>query len=364
MRARIKRIFGALKNPLDVIVIANSTEPHVDMTFFYVTGVPSGLFEGSFAFLYPNGESVLLTSSLEEESARSAPESRIEVAQSRDEMKKTFERLLKGKKTVGANFHELTHEMYNYLVKQAPKRRIVDVSEAVYDARAVKDKIEIENLRTAALIASRTAKKIPDMLTAGMTELELAAEMEHSMGQFGSNGTSFKTIVAFGPHAAEPHYEPSKFRLKKGMTMVCDFGASYRRYASDITRSFAFGHPPKEMKEIHDTVEKAQRAAFDMIRAGVKGSDVHNAAAKVIDATKWKGRFIHGLGHSLGLAVHDGSLGLSPRAEGTLQPGMVVTVEPGIYVPGLGGVRIEDDVVVTAKGFEMLTNAPRGYIEV
>jgi Xaa-Pro dipeptidase len=364
MKERVKRIFKSLKDPLDVILLANSTEPHIDMTFFYVTGIPSGLFEGGVAALYPDGGCTILTSDLEAESARSAKDCRVEVVRSRDDYKNGVAKMLKGKKTVGANYRELTHDMYLSLAKLTPKRRLVDVSKAVADARAIKDKIEIERLREACRIGSLTAKKIPDMLRAGMTELELAAEMEYNMGKLGSNGPSFKTIVAFGPHGAEPHYEPSKFHLKKGMTMVCDFGALYQRYCSDITRSFAFGHPPKEMRVMHETVENAQRAAFDLIRPGVKASAVHLAAQEVIDATKWKGLFIHGLGHSLGLAVHDGSLGLSPRSEAVLEPGMVVTVEPGVYVHGVGGVRIEDDVVVTEKGFEMLTNAPRGYLEV
>jgi Xaa-Pro dipeptidase len=364
MRERVKRIFKCLESPVDVILIANSTEPHLDMTFFYVTGIPGGLFEGSVAALYPDGSSTILTSDLEAESARGAKDSRVVVISKRDQMKAEIEKLVKGKKSVGANYREMTHEMYLSLAKYAPKRRLIDISKAVADARQVKDKVEIERIREACRIGSLTAKKIPDMLHEGMTELELAAEMEYSMGKLGSNGPSFKTIVGFGAHGAEPHYEPARFKLKKGMTMVCDFGALYQRYCSDITRSFAFGHPPKELRVMHETVEKAQKAAFDMIRPGVKGSDVHLAAQAVIDATKWKGLFIHGLGHSLGLAVHDGSLGLSPRSEFVLEPGMVVTVEPGIYVHGVGGVRIEDDVVVTKNGFEMLTNAPRGYIEV
>lgn len=115
---------------------------------------------------------------------------------------------------------------------------------------------------------------------------------------------------------------------------------------------------------MHETVEAAQQAAFELIRPGVRGSEVHAAAAKVIDASRWKGRFIHGLGHSVGLAVHDPGVGLSPRSKEKLREGMVVTVEPGIYVPGVGGVRIEDDVLVTKNGYKILSEAPRGYIEV
>jgi Xaa-Pro aminopeptidase len=145
---------------------------------------------------------------------------------------------------------------------------------------------------------------------------------------------------------------------------VCDFGAYYHRYASDITRSFHFGPTDEEMKRVHETVYAAQEAALAMIRPGVSGKDVHHAAQAVIDASPWKGRFIHGLGHSIGLAVHDGGFGMGPSTDDLLEVGMTLTVEPGIYLPGRGGVRIEDDIVVTEGGYRFLTTAPRKYLEV
>ncbi len=142
-----------------------------------------------------------------------------------------------------------------------------------------------------------------------MTELELAAEMEYRMNKYGANGRSFSTIVGFGPHSAEPHYQAGDAKLTPGVSMVCDFGAYYRRYACDITRSFHFGRRDEELKQVHDAVEAAQQAALALLRPGVPGKDVHQAAENVINATKWKGRFNHGLGHALGLAVHDGGPG-------------------------------------------------------
>jgi len=146
--------------------------------------------------------------------------------------------------------------------------------------------------------------------------------------------------------------------------MVCDFGARYRRYACDITRSFHFGPRDDELKAVHECVEEAQQAALAVLRPGIAGKEVHQAAERVIDASPWKGRFTHGLGHALGLAVHDQGPGLAPTSDELLEVGMVVTVEPGIYLPGKGGVRIEDDVVITKNGYEFLTTAPRGYVEV
>ncbi len=196
-----------------------------------------------------------------------------------------------------------------------------------------------------------------------MSELELAAEMEYRMNRHGASGRSFATIVAFGPHSAEPHYAPAETKLKAGDSIVCDFGAYYRRYASDITRSFHFGRRDDEMKKVHETVLKAQQAALAVVRPGVPSKEVHLAAAKVIDDSPWKGRLTHGVGHSIGLVVHDG-WAYGATAEDALEVGMAITVEPGIYLPGHGGVRIEDDIVVTKNGYEFLTTAPREYLEV
>jgi len=207
------------------------------------------------------------------------------------------------------------------------------------------------------------AREIPGMLRAGIAEYELAADIEHQMMRHGSSGRSFSTITAFGPAGAEPHYSPGDRRLESGMSIVCDFGALYQRYASDITRSFHYGTRDSELKQVHDKVFEAQSAALSVIRAGVPAREVHLAAQHVIDASPWKGRFIHGLGHSIGLAVHDG-FGMNHLSEERLAAGMTVTVEPGIYLPGRGGVRIEDDIVVTKGGYEFLTTAPREYLEV
>lgn len=363
MRDRVRRLFGQLQRPVDAIVFANSVEPHLDKSFFYVTNVASGLFEGCFSLCFPDGTVHLLTSPLEAESARTAPHAKVETFQSRDELHNLLKSLLPAQGKIGLNFHELTHEDFLRLQKELPGSDLVDCTDAVRRARSIKDANEIERLREAGRIGSKVAVEIPQVLKTGMTELDLAGEMEYLMCRAGAAGRSFDTIVAFGAHGAEPHFSPTGTKLEPGATMVCDFGALYQRYCSDITRSYAFGTPPPEMKKIHDKVEEAQQEALAVIKAGVPAKDVHLAAQRVIDASPWKGRFTHGLGHSVGLAVHDG-FALNGRNEETLEAGMCVTVEPGIYVPGLGGVRIEDDILVTDKGYEFLTTAPRGYLEV
>ncbi|MGI0072007.1 MAG: M24 family metallopeptidase [Thermoplasmata archaeon] len=366
MKPRIQKIFAQLDPKPDALLLANSIDPHLDQSFFYLFDVPAGLFEGSVAIAHPDGELDVFSSPLEAETAHEAakrdPHVKVHVVD-RDQTAPAVRKLLGQQGTLGLNFRELTHEWFLRLDDTFPDAKWVDVSNAIRRARVTKDPNEIELLRKAAEIGSKVGREIPGLLKAGISELELAAEMEYRMNRLGASGPSFSTIVAFGPHSAEPHYAPAETKLKAGDSIVCDFGAYFRRYASDITRSYHFGRRDDEMKQVHETVQKAQDAALATIRPGVPSKEVHLAALKVIDSSPWKGRLTHGVGHSIGLVVHDG-WAYGPNAEDPLEVGMAITVEPGIYLPGHGGVRIEDDVVVTKAGYEFLTTAPREYLEV
>ena len=366
MKARVQKVFQRLDPKPEALLLATATEPHLDQSFFYLSNVPHGLFEDSLVIAHPDGEIDLLTSRLEEETARETakgdPHMKVHVIE-RDTPDPVVKQVLQGVGSIGLNFRELTHSWFVRLDKMLPGTRWSDASGGIRRARLTKEAGEIELLRKAAQIGSEVAREIPSLLRTGITELELSAEMEHRMNLHGASGRSFATIVAFGPHGAEPHYEPADTALEPGQSIVCDFGALHRRYISDITRSFHFGPRDAEMKAVHETVEAAQNAALAAIRPGVPAREVHLAAANVIDASPWKGRLTHGVGHSIGLAVHDG-WSYGAKAEDALEVGMVFTVEPGIYLPGKGGVRIEDDVVVTKNGYEFLTTAPRSYLEV
>ncbi len=366
MKPRVQKIFQQFAKPPEALVLANAIDPHLDQTFFYVFDVPAGLFEGSLAIAHPDGELDVLSSPLEAESAEQAakhdPHVKVHVV-SREETDGYARKLLAGAGTIALNYRELTHEWFNRLEKALPEAKWTDASNAIRSARVTKDPHEIELLRKAADIGSQVGREIPGMLKAGITELELASQMEYRMGQHGASGRSFATIVAFGAHGAEPHFSPGTTKLTPGVSIVCDFGAYYRRYASDITRSYHFGRRDDELKKVHEKVFEAQAAALAAVKPGVPAKEVHGAAAAVIDASPWKGRLTHGVGHSIGLCVHDG-WGYGPTAEDPLQEGMAITVEPGIYLPGRGGVRIEDDIVVTKTGYSFLTTAPREYLEV
>lgn len=359
MRSRVEKIFRGVPKDVDLVLVQNSNAHHVDMSFFYATDLVSGGgFERSLALLHRDGKAEILVPTLEETSARRASDATIDTYQKPDERKAWLESHLKGQARLGYNPAELVTSDYHALLDAKGKAELIDVSAPIAAARAVKDKVELTRIRKACGIASEVADMLPSLLNEGTKEYELAAEISYHMQKRGATGPSFDTIVGFGEGSAEPHYHPHDVPLKKSQFALCDFGCYYEKYASDITRTWIKGPATKELRAIYDKVLEAELAALATVKAGAKGADVHNAAAAVIDASPWKGRFIHSVGHSLGLAVHDGPA-LSPRIDWTLEEGMVVTIEPGIYVPGLGGVRIEDDVVVTRDGCEVLTRAKK-----
>ncbi len=367
MKDRVRRIFREIEKAgerVDAVALMMGVEPHLDMSFFYATdAVAGGLFERSVALLWPDGRVEVLTSALEEASARKAPEAEVHLYATNDEKAAWLKDRLKGLGRVGVNGPEITFHEYSLLRSCLSDGAVaVDVQKGVGAARLVKDAREIARLQKAADIVSAIADEIPSLLAPGMREFELAAELSYRMQRMGAAGPSFTSIVSFGATSAEPHYHPGDVQLERGGFVLCDFGALYERYASDITRTWVYGTASDEHRGVYATVLRAQEAALAAIRPGAKGAEVHEAAKAVIDASRWKGRFIHSIGHSLGLAVHDGGV-LHPRYDLTLEEGMVVTVEPGIYVPGFGGVRIEDDVIVTRGGYRLLTSAARDLRE-
>lgn len=364
-RARnVFRAFGRTKQDApDAIILRNGVDPHVDLSFFYVTGIPSGIFEGGMCVLHRGGPVDVFSSLLEEESARAAKTGfRLRVERGRAKPTQLLRKLLDGRRklVVGVNSPELTYHDFKILRKALPRARFVDASRAILWARMIKEPEEVRRIQRAARISSRVASEIPELLRVGATEAAVAAEINYRSQKYGGQGPSFDTISAFGPHAAEPHYTELSGRLRRNQFALFDYGTRFQRYCSDITRTFFFGHPCRKDRRMYEVVAEAQRAAFDVLRPGVQARDVHLAAERVINRGEFKGRFIHGLGHGLGLAVHDGG-GLSAASQLTLEPGMVMTVEPGVYLPRYGGVRIEDDVVLTARGFRFLTDAPRDF---
>ena len=227
--------------------------------------------------------------------------------------------------------------------------------------RAVKDSSEIERIRAAAALADASFRRLIEVGLVGHSERDLALALEQDMRGHGARRPSFDAIVAGGPHGALPHAEPREAPIERGQFVVIDWGAELDGYCSDCTRTVATGDPGDEARRIYDLVLEAQLAGLQAVKAGANGRDVDGVARGLIDHAGHAEHFGHGLGHGVGLAVHEAPR-LSQRSEDDLVAGNIVTVEPGIYLPGQFGVRIEDLVAVTADGCDILTSVTKDLI--
>jgi len=231
------------------------------------------------------------------------------------------------------------------------------------DLRSVKTPAEIERISDAAAISDAAYAKILPLVRPGVTEQALAAALEYEMRVLGSERTAFETIVASGPRSALPHGLASGRTLEMGDFVVIDFGAVLEGYHSDMTRTVCVGKASERHREVYDTVLSAQLAGLAAVRSGALCRDIDKAARDVIEAAGFGQNFGHGLGHSVGLAIHENPRLSVIAGEARLEPGMVVTVEPGIYLPGWGGVRTEDLVVVTESGCRILSKTRKELLE-
>jgi Xaa-Pro dipeptidase len=227
----------------------------------------------------------------------------------------------------------------------------------IRDLRKVKDVEEIKLMRKAAELTSEGMHVARETLAAGMREYEVAAEIEYAMRKQGCSGTAFDTIVASGVSSAFPHGGCSDRTIQKGDLVVVDVGATYKSYRSDMTRTFVAGNPSGKQKKLYQTVKTAQDKAFEAVKPNVKAADVDVAARKVIADAGYGEYFVHNLGHGVGLEIHEPPT-LSPDSKDVLAAGNVVTVEPGVYLVGYGGIRIEDTLLVQRNGAEKLTKGP------
>jgi Xaa-Pro dipeptidase len=347
LKKRLSKIFERSK--VDMIILYNDDEPTPN--FRYLTDFKSGTFEENFLVATKEKE-YLFTSDLEYYTAKSQSSGEIEVLNTLGNKKKFDKKfsMIKGKE-IGINEHETSVAVYNFIKKYKPKG-IKDVTKNFTKARLIKDDSEISNIRKAVSITKFAILEVQKSLREGLTELEVAAQVDFAMRSLGANGTAFETIVAFGKNAALPHHIPDSTRLKKDDIVLIDTGAKYNNYCADITRTFVFGKPDKEVDEMLKLVKSAQLKAIHMLKPGADAYLIYQKVKKYIDSYhggKYKGKFIHALGHSIGLEVHDANVfGKTPYRH--IKKGMTLAVEPGVYVEGFGGVRIEDDVLIDESG--------------
>jgi len=270
---------------------------------------------------------------------------------------------LRGRKArrVGIESGQVTLAMHAKLVESLGARRLRGTEGLTGPGRQVKDAAEVAAIRKAIRIAERGFRALLGRgakALLGRTERDIAGELEFRMRQLGADGPSFPTIVAIGPNAAMPHHHPGARRFRMGQPMLVDWGAARDGYRSDLTRVVFPGRIPQKIGRIYEIVLRAQQAGIAAVRAGRSGRAVDAAARDVIAAAGYGEQFGHSLGHGLGLKVHEGP-GLSKRSAQRLKKGNVVTIEPGIYLPGVGGVRIEDDVLVDRGRGVVLSKLPK-----
>jgi Xaa-Pro aminopeptidase len=265
---------------------------------------------------------------------------------------------------IGFDAGQITLEQFRTLRRATgPRVRLAAAHGEIGALRQRKEVAEVALMRKAAVLAGEVVSAAFKLLKPGVREIEIAAEIEYQMRSRGASGPAFETIVAFGARSAHPHARPTEKRLGKNELVVLDLGVILAHYCSDITRTVFVGRAPARIRRFYRAVQEAQAAAVAAVRVGVTCGEVDAAARGVLTRYRLDRYFVHSTGHGLGLEVHE-----NPRvARGqmhVLVPGNVITIEPGVYVPGLGGIRIEDDVAVHAVQTEVLTRVPRDLIEI
>lgn len=320
----------------------------------YLTG-----FSGSNGQLVAttDGGIFLTDSRYEEQSRREVPDLRTELYQ-RDLIPRLGELCREyGLRRIGFESGGLTYRTWRRLDEEGGLD-LVATEDEVERLRWAKDAGEIALIERAQQITDEAFERVIGKLVEGVTERQVALELDLTMRQLGAERVGFDTIVAFGEQSAEPHHGPNERALRRGDVIKVDFGCVVDGYHSDMTRTVAFGEPSAEIRKIHEVVRRAQQEGIEAIRAGSTGGTADEAARKVIRDAGYGERFGHGLGHGVGLEIHEGP-SLRRESEDVLPVGAVVTAEPGIYLPGVGGVRIEDMVVVEDGGGRPLPSSPR-----
>lgn len=262
-----------------------------------------------------------------------------------------------GRKKVAFSAARMSHAVVLKL-RESIDGDIISFPDPVAALRSIKDPEEIVKIREAVRLAEESLTVLIEKIKVGISERELALQLEFIMREKGAEKVAFDLIVAAGENSALPHYQPGERTIKEGDLLLFDIGARFGGYCSDMTRVFIVGRASARAQAIYDLVLAANEAGIAAVRAGESGVAVDAAARDLIAQGGHKEHFGHGLGHGVGLEVHEAPR-LSPLSDDTLQPGMVVTVEPGVYLPGFGGVRIEDLVVVTEDGCDLLTTLPK-----
>lgn len=339
---------------LDAIIISDG------YSMRYLSG-----FSGETGFLYiSKNKNILLTDSRytvqAEKEAADFEVVQIEKGDYVGEIKKISQN--ENLQRVGFENESISYSEYIMLKNSFCAKTLVEADDKISALRIVKMPFEIENMKKAESIGDLAFEKILSFIKPGVTELEVAAMLEFYMKSAGAERLSFETIVASGINSSMPHAVPTNKKIEKGDFVTMDFGCKYNGYCSDMTRTVVVGKANDKQKEIYNIVLEAQIAGLESVKSGKKGWEIDKISRDIILKAGYGECFGHGLGHSVGLFIHE-SPRLSPSENGIIPENCIETVEPGIYIKGFGGVRIEDMVLVTKDGYENLAHSPKQLIE-
>jgi Xaa-Pro aminopeptidase len=289
-------------------------------------------------------------------------EARLEIGVSQAEQRDLLKAATRPFERIGLEGHGVTWaQQRSFDEEWFPDAELVPTELLVEELRRVKETGEVARIATACTIADESLAAVLPTLADGPTEREVGLGLELEMRRRGASGVSFPPIVASGPNGAQPHARPTDRRIEPNELVVLDFGCVVDGYCSDMTRTVSVGDPGEDAARLYEVVLQSQRAGRAAVRDGVDCADVDRASRAVIDAAGWGDAFVHGTGHGVGLEIHEAPR-VAATARDTLANGYVVTVEPGVYLPGVGGVRIEDTVVVTPDGADTLTGFPKELV--
>jgi len=318
----------------------------------------TGFFGGSTLLVPLEGESVLFVFGVNYEAAKEETENaKVELIRSGEDLHRRLADKVGRLRLRRIGFDSLRASSYLKIRELLADAELEASEDLVWSLRKVKDETELALIERAAKLTSRGMKTAFEVLGAGLRERDVATEIEYEMRKSGSDGVAFETIVNSGPRSAFPHGGCGDREIRKGDLVVIDIGAKHQSYAADLARTMIVGEPSARQREIYETVRKAQTVAVNAIQAGVEAKIVDEVARECIAKAGYGENFVHSLGHGVGLDVHEPP-SLGPRSKDVLASGNVVTVEPGIYIPKFGGVRIEDTVVVLDEEGRKLTKAP------
>lgn len=343
------------KNEFDTIIIFS------DENRRYLSGFTGedGSYDESAGILIITETDLLLATDSRYDTQAAAEAPFYTISRYKENMSKELPALLKSVKAnkIALETSRLTVDLYNKIKQKVrentPKMLLSPGNEILKSFRIKKDENEIQSIKESLKIAENAFMQLREKIHIDMTEKSAAWLLENIIRENGADALSFPVIAASGPNSALPHAIPGERRFKRHEPLLFDFGARLNGYCSDTTRTLVMGEPDSTFKEAYDTLFQAQKLAVEAIKPGAKCSDIDKTAREYIDNSKFKGKFGHSLGHGVGLAIHEAPR-LSKLDESLLEAGMIVTVEPGIYIPEWGGIRLENMICVTEEGAEVL----------